>query len=162
MVKRPAGTPKDRSAIEALVLGGFASGRSIDEIASELGPYELLAFPFTARVLTDLAADVLALAGGTRDQPVWLGDLRRRHLADYELRGRTAMAKSRAAVELVVATLAGVEPDFDETAGWWQLQDLSGWSFIALVAMLRVTAEHTGRTIEDLARTVAAARGVTV
>ncbi len=59
-------------------------------------------------------------------------------------------------------TYAGIEPDYDSDAGWWSVQDLARWTFLALVIVLRVTAERTGRTLEDLCRTVAAGRDVAI
>ena len=66
-------------------------------------------FPFPADVLTELAADALALAGATRTQPIALHDFAERYLADFEIRGNTAHQKLGAAQHLAVAAHAWVD-----------------------------------------------------
>jgi hypothetical protein len=161
MDETPHATDEDRRSIIGLALGGLALGRSIEEIARDLVVFDRLAFPSTARVLADLAADALALAGGTRANPVAFRRLEH-HLPDYVVRGNVAHQKRRAAFQIAVMTYAGIEPDYDGDAGWWTVQDLARWMFLALVVVLRVTAERSGRTLEDLCRTVAAGREVAI
>ena len=91
-----------------------------------------------------------------------LDDFSDRYLAEYELRGNTARQKIAAAVHLVVAEHAGVVPDYFGTAGWWQVQDLSSFALLALVGMVRVAAERTGRPVTDLCAELAAAHDVSV
>lgn len=57
MDETPHATDEDRRSITTLALGGLALGRSIDEIARDLMVFDRLAFPSTALVLADLAAD---------------------------------------------------------------------------------------------------------
>ena len=90
------------------------------------------------------------MAGATRTQPVALHDFADRNLADFEIRGNTAHQKVGAAQHLAVAAHAGVKPDYLGAASWWRNQDLWRFAFLALVGMIRVAAERTGRTVAEI------------
>ena len=161
VVKRLVATDEERRQVCRAALAGIAS-ESLDDVTGELGPRPDRHFPFPADVFTELAADALRLAGATRVSPVALDDFSDRYLAEYELRGNTARQKSAAAVHLVVAAHAGVVPDYFGTAGWWRVQDLSSFALLALVGMVRVAAERTGRPVTDICAELAAAHDVSV
>ena len=101
----------------------------------------------------------IALAGVTRSEPVALEDFAQRNFAEFEVRGNTARQKLRGAVNLVVATHAGVAPDYFDIAGWWQHQDLWWFAFLALVGMVRVAAERTGRPVMEVCSELSAGPG---
>jgi hypothetical protein len=132
-----------------LALTAIASER-LDAFSSEFAVSAKKQFPFPADVLTELAADALALAGAMRTQPVALHDFAERYLADFEIRGNTARQKLGAAQHLVVAVHAGVEPDYAGAAGWWRNQDLWWFAFLVLIGMIRVAAERTGRPVSAI------------
>jgi hypothetical protein len=147
---------QDRAQVVQLVLGGLASGATLAEIERQLRSFEDRAFPFPADVLTELGADALAVAGATRTSPISLEDLAARYLPEYEIRGNTEHQKSRAAVQLIVDTHAGIVPDFDGVAGWWRAQDLWWFSFTALVMMLRLAARSSDTPIAAVCAEIAA------
>ncbi len=132
-----------------LALTAIASG-SFEAFTGEFAFSGEKQFPFPADVLTELAADALALAGATRTQPFALHDFADRYLADFEIRGNTAHQKLTAAQHLVTAAYAGVEPDYLGAAGWWRNQDLWRFAFLALVGMIRVAAERTGGPVAEI------------
>lgn len=123
---------------------------SSDDVPQGLRPTDEQAFPFPADVLIELGADALALAGATRSDPVSLHDFADRHLREFDIRGNTARQKLAAAQHLVVATHAGLVPDYFGTAGWWQHQDLESHSYLVLVGMIRVASDRTGRPVEQI------------
>jgi hypothetical protein len=161
VVKRLVATDEERRQVCRAALAGIAA-ESLDDVTGELGPRQDRHFPFPADVFTELGADALRFAGVTRASPLDLNDFSDRYLAEYELRGNTARQKITAAVHLVVAEHAGVVPDYFGTAGWWQVQDLGSFALLALVGVVRVAAERTGRPVTDICAELAAAHDVSV
>jgi hypothetical protein len=53
-----------------------------------------------------------------------------------------------------------VYPDLLDDAAWWQADDLWTYSFFALLIYVRAAAERTGRSSEEVARSIADRRGV--
>ena len=53
-------------------------------------------------------------------------------------------------------------PTSSTDAAWWEADDLWSYSFFALLLYVRVAAERTGRSVEDVARSIADRRGVTL
>ena len=56
----------------------------------------------------------------------------------------------------------GVYPDLLDDAAWWEADDLWVYSFFAFLLYVRVAAERSGRSVEEVARSIADRRGVTV
>ena len=56
----------------------------------------------------------------------------------------------------------GVYPDLLDDAAWWQADYLWAYSFFALLLYVRAAAERTGRSVEEVARSIADRRGVTL
>ncbi|MDP9336984.1 MAG: hypothetical protein M3Q30_27225 [Actinomycetota bacterium] len=161
MVKRLVATNDERREVCRAALAGIAA-ESLDDVTVELRPRKDRHFPFPADVFIELGADALRLAGATRASPVNLNDFSERYLAEYELRGNTARQKIAAAAHLVVAAHGGVVPDYFGAAGWWQVQDLWSFALLALVGMVRVAAERTGRPCTDICAELAAAHDFSV
>lgn len=59
-------------------------------------------------------------------------------------------------------TYAGVSPDYGGETGWWRVQDLAWYSFDALLMMIRIAGERTERSIGELCRELASARGISI
>ena len=55
---------------------------------------------------------------------------------------------------------AGVYPDLLDEAYGWGIDDMWEYAFYALVLYGRVTAERTGRPLEDVATAIAERRGI--
>ena len=58
----------------------------------------------------------------------------------------------RAAFQAAIALHGGIIVDDEETAGWWPVQDYSFHAFAAAVVLVRVAADHTGRSVRSFAR----------
>ena len=56
----------------------------------------------------------------------------------------------------------GVYPDLLDDAAWWEADDLWVVLFFAFLLYMRVAAERSGRSVEEVARSIADRRGVTV
>ncbi len=54
----------------------------------------------------------------------------------------------------------GVYPDLFDDAAWWQTDDLWVYSFFALLIFVRAAAERTGRSVEEVAISIADRRMV--
>jgi hypothetical protein len=55
---------------------------------------------------------------------------------------------------------AGVYPDLLGEVQWWRDDDLWFYAFYALVIYLRIAAERTGKSVSDVALTLATRRGI--
>jgi hypothetical protein len=73
--------------------------------------------------------------------------------------GNTARQKHRAAIQAAVALHAGIIVDYEEVAGWWQLQDYTLHAFEAAVVLIRVAAAHTRRPAGSICEEIAARGG---
>jgi len=56
----------------------------------------------------------------------------------------------------------GLYPDLLDDPGWWQADDLWSCSFFALLIYVRVAAERTGQSVDEVDRSIAHRRGVTL
>jgi len=64
---------------------------------------------------------------------------------------------------MAAATIhGGVYPDLLDDAGWWEADDLWRYSFFSYLIYMRVAAERTGQSVEEIARSIADLRGVTL
>ena len=85
--------------------------------------------------------------------------LRERLLPERPFSGKTEHHKSKYAISAAAMIQGGVHPDLFDDAAWWQADDLWAYSFYALLIYVRVAAERTGRTCEDVALSIAGRRG---
>ena len=159
MAKKTAATKADRVAVARLVLDGLAHGEPLDNVFGRLRPFADHRFPFPADVLTEIAAGALDVAGATRATPLSLSDATERHLPEWTVSGNTARQKHRAAFQAAIALHGGIIVDYEETAGWWQVQDYTFHAFDAAVVLIRVAADHTGRSVRSVCEEIAARCG---
>jgi hypothetical protein len=61
----------------------------------------------------------------------------------------------RAAFQAAIALHGGIIVDDEETAGWWPVQDYSFHAFAAAVVLIRVAADHTGRSVRSVCEEIA-------
>jgi hypothetical protein len=160
MAKKSVATSADSAAAARVVLEGLAGGERLDDVLGALRPYVEYRFPFPGDVLTEIAAAALEVAGASRAAPLSLSDVTERHLSEWTVSGNTAKQKFRAALQSAVALHAGVVVDYWEVAGWWRVQDFTVHAFEAAVVLIRVAAEHRGRTVASVCDEIAAQRGV--
>jgi hypothetical protein len=143
MATPPTPTDADRVAATRVALAGIARNDPLDVVYGQLRRFLDYAFPFPADVLIEIAADALTLAGATRATPISLSNVYERYLPEWTVSGNTAHQKSRAAIDLAVATHAGIEPDYDSAAGWWRINDLPVHALHTTTIMIRLAAEQT-------------------
>jgi hypothetical protein len=153
---------QDRVAVAALVLGGIARNADNDQLLGQLRHFDDYAFPFPGDVLTEMAAAALAVAGASCATPVSLIDAAERHLPERTISGNTARQKHRAAIQAAVAMHAGVVVDYDEIAGWRQVQDFTVRAFEAFVVLVRVAVEESDQSLEAVCSQVAGRLGAHV
>jgi hypothetical protein len=153
-------TEHDRIAVARFVLDGLARDEPLDDVLRRLRPFADYTFPFPGDVLTEIAATALEIAGATPATPLSLSNATERHLPEWTISGNTARQKYRAALQAAVALHAGILVDYDEVAGWWQLQDYTLHAFEAAVVLTRMAAAHTQRSTRSICEAIAARRGV--
>jgi hypothetical protein len=162
MARETTATEQDRVAVASAVLGGLARDEPLDDVLSRLRAFAGYAFPFPGDVLTEIGATALEIAGASPASPVSLTNATERHLAEWRISGNTARQKHRAAIQAAIALHAGIVVDYDEVAGWWQLQDYTGHAFEAVVVLIRVAAERTQRSAVSICEEIAARRGASL
>ena len=155
-------TPEDRSDAIRVALTGLASGVPSEEILSKLGALHIRHNTFPAEELLELASDAIEESGVTPADPIDCEGVRERFLADYPFSGKTQHHKSKYAISAAAMIHGGVYPDLLDDAAWWEADDLWVYSFLAFLLYVRVAAERSGRPVEEVARSIADRRGVTV
>jgi hypothetical protein len=162
MAKNTAATEQDRVAVAGLLLGGLARDEPLDDVLRQLRPFADATFPFPGDVLTEIAATALEIAGATPATPLSLTNANDRHLPEWTISGNTARQKHRVAVQAAIALHAGIIVDYDDLAGWWQVQDYTRHAFEASVLLIRVAVEHTERSAASICREIATRRGASL
>ena len=81
---------------------------------------------------------------------------------DHPFSGKTQHYKSKYAISAAAMIHGGVYPDLLDDAAWWEADDLWVYSFFAFLLYVRVAAERTGRSVEEVARSIADRRSVTM
>jgi hypothetical protein len=155
-------TPEDRSDAIRIALAGLASGEESDEILSKLGALHIRYNTFPAEELLELASDAIDESGATPADPIDCEGIRERFLPEHLFSGKTQHHKSKYAISVAAMIHGGVYPDLLDDAAWWQADDLWTYSYFALLLYIRVAAERTGQSVEEVARSIADRRGVTL
>jgi hypothetical protein len=153
-------TPEDRSDAIRVALTGLASGVPSEEILSKLGALHIRHNTFPAEELLELASDAIEESGVTPADPIDCEGVRERFLADYPFSGKTQHHKSKYAISAAAMIHGGVYPDLLDDAAWWEADDLWVYSFFAFLLYVRVAAERTGQSVEQVARSIADRRAV--
>jgi hypothetical protein len=156
--------PTDEDRVEAvrLVLHGLAMGEDHDSITDRLGQLHLPNNTFPAEVLLELAAEAIAESGATQVEPIEYEGIRERNLPEYEFRGKSGQHKSHYALMAAAMIRAGIYPDLLDEAYGWGIEDMWRYAFYALVAYARAASERTGRSLEEIAATLAEHRALTL
>ena len=153
-------TPEDRSDAIRVALTGLASGVPSEEILSKLGALHIRHNTFPAEELLELASDAIEESGVTPADPIDCEGVRERFLADYPFSGKTQHHKSKYALSAAAMIHGGVYPDLLDDAAGWEADDLWVYSFFAFLLYVRVAAERTGQSVEQVARSIADRRAV--
>ena len=150
----------ERAEVVRTVLSRLAADDPVVEVGRKLRRYDDRPFPFPGDVLIEVAASALAVAGATPTTPVSLEDATERCLPEWPARGKTGRQKHRAAMNAAISAHAGVVVNYDEIAGWWRVQDFTFHAFETAVVLIRVAAQHTGRSITSVCDEIANRLGV--
>jgi hypothetical protein len=108
-----------------------------------------------------VAAEALGIGGFNPTEPLEYEGLREKYLPEIEFRGKVTHRNSQYALYAAAALRGGVLPDIFADAGWWH-SELWEYALYAVVAYARASAERRGESTADVARVLAAARGVSV
>ena len=153
-------TPENRSDAIRIALAGLASGAPSEEILSKLGALHIRHNTFPAEELLELASDAIEESGATPADPIDCEGIRERFLPDHPFSGKTQHYKSKYALSAAAMIHGGVYPDLLDDAAWWEADDLWVYSFFAFLLYVRVAAERTGQSVEQVARSIADRRAV--
>ena len=155
MAPRKQPTPEDRSDAVQLVLAGLAFGQDVDPILEKLGASHIRHNTFPAEELLELASDAIDESGATTAEPIDFENIRERFLPEHHFSGKNQHYKSKYAISAAAMIHGGVYPDLLADAAWWQTDDLWIYSFFALLIFIRAAAERTGRSVEEVATSIA-------
>ena len=155
MAPRKQPTPQDRSDAVQLVLVGLASGQDFDPILEKLGASHIRHNTFPAEELLELASDAIDESGATTAEPIDFENIRERFLPEHHFSGKSQHYKSKYAISAAAMIHGGVYPDLLDDGAWWQTDDLWVYSFFALLIFIRAAAERTGRSVEEVASSIA-------
>jgi hypothetical protein len=156
--KRP--TLADRGEANRLTLAGLASGANFETIMDGLAELHPKYDTFPAEELLELAAEAIKLSGASTADPIDYEGIREHYLSERPFHGKVQHHRSHYALSAAAMIRAGVYPDLLGEVGWWDNNDLWVYAFYALVIYLRIVAERTDRSLEDVARELAARREI--
>jgi hypothetical protein len=155
-------TAEHRSEAIRIAIAGLAYGEQAEELLSKLGVLHIRYNTFPAEELLELASNAIEESGATPADPIDCEGIRERFLPDHPFSGKTQHYKSKYAISAAAMIHGGVFPDLLDDAAWWEADDLWVYSFFAFLLYMRVAAERSGRSVEEVARSIADRRGVTV
>jgi hypothetical protein len=155
-------TAENLSEAIRIAIAGLAYGEQAEELLSKLGNLHIRYNTFPAEELLELASDAIEESGATPADPIDSEGIRERFLSDHPFSGKTQHFKSKYAISAAAMIHGGVYPDLLDDAAWWEADDLWVYSFFAFLLYMRVAAERSGRSVEEVARSIADRRSVTV
>jgi len=155
-------TAEHRSEAIRIAIAGLAYGEQAEELLSKLGVLHIRYNTFPAEELLELASNAIEESGATPADPIDCEGIRERFLPDHPFSGKTQHYKSKYAISAAAMIHGGVYPDLLDDAAWWEADDLWVYSFFAFLLYMRVAAERSVRSVEEVARSIADRRGVTV
>jgi len=150
----------ERAELVRSVLVDLSSGRDFDTIIEYLAGIHPKNDTFPAEELLELAADAIEESGATASHPIDYERIRENYLPERVFRGKVEHHRSHYALSAAVMIRGGVYPDLLGEVGWWHNDDLWFCAFLALEIYLRVAVERSERSFEDVARALAARRGM--
>jgi hypothetical protein len=142
------------------VLLGLVSGEDLDSIMGRLDQLHIPNNTFPADVLLELAAEAIAESGVTQAEPLEYEGIRDRYLPEYGFRGKLQQHKSHYALMAAAMIRAGIYPDLLDEADGWGIEDMWRYAFYALVVYVRIAAERSERSLEEIATALAEHRGL--
>ena len=155
MAPRKQTTPEDRRDAVLTTLNGLASAQEFDSIIEKLDALHVRHDTFPAEELLELASDAIDESGATASDPIDFEKIRERFLPEHRFSGKNQHYKSKYAISAAAMIHGGVYPDLLDDAARWQTDDLWTYSFFALLIFIRAAAERTGRSVEEVALSIA-------
>jgi hypothetical protein len=156
--RRP--TQNDRAEVVRSVLADLSSGQEFDTIIERLAVVHPKNNTFPAEELLELAADAIEESGATSSHPIAYERIRENYLLERVFRGKVEHHRSHYTLSAAAMIRGGVYPDLLGEVGWWHNDDLWFYAFFALVIYMRISAERSERSFEQVAQALAARRGV--
>ena len=151
---------RNRAEVVRSVLADLSSGQEFDAIMELLAVVHPENNTFPAEVLLEMAADAIEESGATPSHPIDYERIRENYLPERVFRGKVEHHRSHYALTAAAMIRGGVYPDLLGEVGWWHNDDLWFYAFFALVIYLRIAAERSERSFKEVARGLAARRGV--
>jgi len=155
-------TAEHRSEAIRIAIAGLAYGEQAEELLSKLGVLHIRYNTFPAEELLELASNAIEESGATPADPIDCEGIRERFLPDHPFSGKTQHYKSKYAISAAAMIHGGVFPDLLDDAAWWEADDLWVYSFFAFLLYMRLAAERSGRSVEEVARSISDRRSVTM
>lgn len=152
-------TETTRDEALRVALSGLASGDDPESIIDKLT--ELYRDDsFAGEDLLKFAAGAIEDSGAGLSDPIDYAGIRERYLPEFRFSGKRQHHKSHFALTAAATMRAGVYPDLDSEADYWGMEGFWLYAFYALVIYVRAAAERTDRSVEAVARALAARRGL--
>jgi len=155
MAPTKGATEKNRAEALRVALGGLASGDDPESIVDKLAELSR-DDPFAGEDLLKVAADAIEESGASASDPIDYAGIRERYLPECRFSGKRQHHKSHFALTAAATWRAGVYPDLDSEADYWGMEGFWMYAFYALVIYVRVAAERTDRSVEEVAKGLAA------
>ena len=100
--------------------------------------------------------------GPPRPNRIEYEGIRERYLSEYEFRGKSPQHKSHDTLTAAAMIRAGIYPDLLDEAYGSGIEDMWRYAFYALVAYARAASDRTGRSLEEIATSLAEHQGITL
>jgi len=152
--------PQDRREAVLFALAGVVSGGDFAQARAQLIELHRKGHIFPADDLLELAAEAIEESGASSALPVEYDGIQERYLPERTFRGKVEHHRSHYALCAAAMIRAGVYPDLFGEVSWWHDDDLWVYAFYALAIYVRVAAERTERSVDDVARVLASRRGL--
>lgn len=143
-----------------MVVADLSSGQEFSAIVDKLAELHPKDNTFPAEELLELAADTIEESGATSSDPIDYEGIRERYLPERSFRGKVEHHRSHYASSAAAMIRGGVYPDLLDEVAWWHNDDLWFYAFFALVIYMRIAAERSEQSFEQVAHALAVRRGV--
>jgi hypothetical protein len=154
-------TDDDRREAMRLVFVGLATDQDVLELSDLVEGLHRKHDTFPGEVYLELLAEVIVDTTAAGAGPIRYEGLRERHLRQYPLRGKQNR-RFQYAVLCGAALAGGLEPDLLDEVSWWGTDDFWFYALLALVAVVRASAESRELAVAVVARSLAERHGTSI
>ncbi len=152
-------TEKRRVEALGVALSGLAAGDDPESLVDKLAEF-YRDDPSAGEDLLELAAEAIDESGASASDPINYAEIREHYLPECRFSGKRQHHKSHFALTAAATLRAGVYPDYDSEGDYWGIEGSWVYSVYALVIYMRVAAERTERSVEEVSRALASRRGL--